>query len=145
MAKVYFDVSKEDIYELESGILRPIVDIMEQLTGIRPKSSMSPEVEDAILNIGSLDTIICDGIAAEVSQSLAEEVLERALYYCPVDTGTLYRSGHIERINDNTCLVVFSCEYAWYVHEHTWKEHEYPTCAKFLSIAVEEVKRLHNL
>lgn len=145
MAKVYFDVDKEDVYELATDILKPIVVIMEELTGIKPDSSMAPEVEKTILNLDMDANFVCDGIASEVSQELAEEVLERALYYCPVDTGRLKESGHIERINDNNCLVVFDCPYAWYVHEHTWKDHDYPTCAKFLSIAVEEVKKLHNL
>ena len=145
MAKVYFDVDKQDVYELTTDILKPIVVIMEELTGIKPDSSVAPEVEEAVLNLDMDANFVCDGIASEVSQELAEEVLERALYYCPVDTGRLKESGHIERINDNKYLVVFDCPYAWYVHEHTWKDHDYPTCAKFLSIAVEEVKRLHNL
>ena len=80
------------------------------------------------------------GVCAHVSSEIAETVLERAKYYCPVDTGILKNSGYIEYTDDGQCVIKFDCPYAWFVHEYTWKNHKYPTCAKFLSIAVQEVE-----
>ena len=80
-----------------------------------------------------------------VNNKIANEVLERAKYYCPVDTGKLKESGHLEPQSDGSVDVVFDCEYAWYVHEDMNKIHAFPTCAKFLTIAVEEIKKLYGL
>jgi hypothetical protein len=79
------------------------------------------------------------GITADVNSVIAKEILKRANYYCPVDTGALRDSGHIEYNDDGTCRIVYDCPYAWYVDTFTWKDHTYPTCAKFLERAIEEV------
>ena len=84
------------------------------------------------------------GITAIVNQEIGMEVLERAKYYCPVDTGRLINSGRLEMLSDNTCRIYFDCQYAWYVHEFTWKNHQYPTCAKFLTRAMYEVMKEHG-
>lgn len=78
------------------------------------------------------------GISATVSADLASKILERAIYYCPKDTGTLASSGRIEQNADGSCRIYFDCPYAYYVHEHTWKYHKPPTCAKFLTIAIND-------
>lgn len=81
------------------------------------------------------------GITAGINRELAEQVLERALYYCPVDTGYLRSTGHIEENENGSCSVVFDCPYAWYVHEFTWREHEFPTRSHFLIQAVYEIEK----
>lgn len=82
------------------------------------------------------------GIATVVAESLAEKVLERAIYYCPKDTGYLASTGRAEIIGEGKAKIIFDCSYAWFVHEQTWKEHKFPTCAKFLTRAIEEVEQL---
>lgn len=81
------------------------------------------------------------GITAGINRELAEQVLERALYYCPVDTGYLKSTGHIEENENGSCSVVFDCPYAWYVHEFTWREHDFPTRSHFLIQAVYEIEK----
>lgn len=82
------------------------------------------------------------GIAATVSRTLAERILERAIYYCPKDTGYLASTGRIEELDDGKCRVVFDCHYAWFVHEYTWKNHKFPEQAKFLTQAVYEIEKM---
>lgn len=85
------------------------------------------------------------GITAAVNASLAEEILALSQYYCPVDTGRLRDSGRIEQNADGSCRIFYDCEYAWYVHEFSWKFHQYPTCDHFLTRAVYEVEKLHGI
>lgn len=84
------------------------------------------------------------GITASINKELAEEVLQRAIYYCPKDTGFLASSGRIEQNNDGSCRIYFDCGYAWYVHEFSWKQHEFPTCDHFLTRAIYEVQKEHD-
>lgn len=84
------------------------------------------------------------GITASINKELAEEVLQRAIYYCPKDTGFLASSGRIEQNNDGSCRIYFDCGYAWYVHEFSWKHHEFPTCDHFLTRAIYEVQKEHG-
>lgn len=84
------------------------------------------------------------GITAAVNKELAEEVLQRAIYYCPKDTGFLASSGRIEQNDDGSCRVYFDCGYAWYVHEFSWKQHEFPTCDHFLTRAIYEIQKEHG-
>lgn len=79
------------------------------------------------------------GITATVNKALAEKILERAKYYCPVDTGFLRESGRIDIDNNGICRIYFDCPYAWYVHEFWWREHKEPTRDHFLTRAIEEV------
>lgn len=85
------------------------------------------------------------GISAAVSREIAEEVLKRAKYYCPVDTGRLRDSGRIDESLDGKCHIIFDCPYAWYVEQFEWRHHEYPTRAHFLSRAVEEIKEEYGI
>ena len=85
------------------------------------------------------------GITMAVNRELAEEILALSKYYCPVDTGQLRDSGHIEQNSDGSCRIVYDCSYAWYVHEFSWKNHAYPTRDHFLTQAVYEVEKLHGI
>ena len=80
-----------------------------------------------------------DGILVEVSTTIAKLVLERAVYYCPKDTGYLASTGRVENLGNGRSQVIFDCKYAWYVHEFTWNKHRFPECAKFLTKAVSEI------
>lgn len=109
------------------------------------------QFESAVEITNKLDEYIQDnniqGIKANVSELMAEEILKRAKYYCPVDTGKLVNSGRIERKGDGTCDIVFGnedCTYAWYVHENMSARHATPTRAKFLTRAVQEVEAMWN-
>ena len=79
------------------------------------------------MSTGQIEThsiLDIDGICATVSAKMAQEVLIRAVYYCPKDTGNLAKSGRIEVVNNNECRVVFGgyteesgeVPYAWFVH-----------------------------
>lgn len=107
------------------------------------------------MSTGQIEThsiLDIDGICATISAQLAQEVLVRAVFYCPKETGNLARSGRIEQVNEKECRVVFGgyteesgyVPYAWFVHEFTWKKHAYPTRAKFLTQAIYEVQKLHG-
>lgn len=84
------------------------------------------------------------GICATVSANLAQEIIERAIYYCPKDTGYLAESFRIEDLGDGKVRIYNDCPYAWYVEEFTWKHHEYPTRAKFLTTAIYEITQKYG-
>lgn len=72
----------------------------------------------------------------------AKIILDKALYYCPEDTGFLRQSGDTE-VNDlgddgGEVVVFFSAYYAVFVHENTRVRHDPPTQAKFLERAVRD-------
>lgn len=91
------------------------------------------------------DTFDMSGIKTTVNTCIANKVLERAIYYCPKKTGYLASTGRIENLSDGSSIIYFDCDYAWYVHERTWVNHPFPTCAKFLTLAVQEVKTFYGL
>lgn len=82
------------------------------------------------------------GVAA-VNFQLANKILERALFYCPEDTGQLKQSARIQAISDGGYAVIFDCPYAWFVHEFTWRDihtDKNPHAIhKFLEVAYQEV------
>lgn len=80
-----------------------------------------------------------------VNINIAEQVLERAKYYCPVKTGRLRDSGHIITNTDGSCTIVFDAPYAFEVHEASWMHHEFPTSSHFLDRAILEISALYNL
>lgn len=95
----------------------------------------------SMVNVGAVgDDSFMAGICAYVSSEIAEAVLQRAIYYCPKDTGLLASSGYIEQLDNGQCLVKFDCPYAWFVHEFSWKKHKIPTTHHFLTIAKQEVE-----
>ena len=74
----------------------------------------------------------------------AQVVLDRSLGYVPVQTGTLRRSGRIEKSGRGTYFVIQvkyggrGIPYAVYVHENPFSRHASPTCYKFLERAIRE-------
>ena len=99
------------------------------------------------LNTGKMEyasALDMAGISAKVSKDIAQEILERAIFYCPKDSGYLASTGRIEQMPDGSCRIFFDCPYAYYVHEYTWRKHDFPTCAKFLTLAIQEVETLHG-
>ena len=84
-------------------------------------------------------------LASGFSEMLAEEIAERARLYCPVDTGQLVNSIKVIDAGDGSKTVLVDCPYAWYVNEFTWKEHKWPTRAKFLDTAIWEVYKEYGI
>lgn len=85
----------------------------------------------------------------------AHAVLRKAKHYCPVSEegsggnppGTLRDSGQVTSVKrpgfGSEAQVVFgglAAPYALWVHEHVWKRHKPPTCAKFLERAYRETR-----
>lgn len=120
-------------------------------------NSLSGRIGVRDMSTGKITTqsiLDIDGICATVNMKWAEEILERAKFYCPKARGNLCASGRIEVLDNHKCMVVFGgyveetgilVDYAWYVHEYTFKKHNYPERAKFLTQAVYEVEKLHGI
>ena len=122
--------------------------VTDSLKGVEQSVDKGGNTEslDALFDIDDTDESVGVGdIRAKVSMLMADEILRRAKDYCPVDTGNLRNSGKIINNGDGTCDVVFDCDYAWYVHERMGVYHEPPTCAKFLTLAVQEVEAIWNV
>ena len=49
-----------------------------------------------------------------------------------------------EVLGDGKVRIYNDCPYAWYVEEFTWKHHEYPTRAKFLTTAIYEITQKYG-
>lgn len=93
------------------------------------------------------------GITAVVNKELVNEVVGLAKMYCPRsdDEGKpagyvhLVDTIHAEELEDGTYIVKADKPYAYYVHEFTWREHKFPTRAKFLTQAIYEIYKYHGL
>ena len=131
-------IDEKQVNEIIQQVNKEIADYINSV--VEDKFGVDGELTQEQLKNNELNSI-----KANVNNKIAGEVLERAKYYCPVDTGRLKESGHLEPQPDGSVDVVFDCEYAWYVHEDMNKIHAFPTCAKFLTIAVEEIKKLYGL
>lgn len=82
----------------------------------------------------------------EALRKIARAVRDKAKYYCPIEYGPL-RKSIVTSVTGTGRNAVFniSCggpeaPYALYVHEDLTKFHEPPTCAKFMTKALLEVK-----
>ena len=84
-------------------------------------------------------------VAAQLTKELAEEAMLRAYYYCPKNTGKLASSFRIQEEPDGSYTIINDCDYAWYVHEYSWKKHDFPTCSHFLKRAINEVAALSGM
>lgn len=79
-------------------------------------------------------------------QKCGAVILKKALYYCPVDTEALRKSGRVEVTGKGfgaKVSIVFggdTAPYSLYVHENLEANHAAPTCAKFLERAVRETR-----
>ncbi|MBR1454425.1 MAG: hypothetical protein IJ593_07245 [Lachnospiraceae bacterium] len=92
---------------------------------------------------------IRDAYSEQGIKFIAELILELSKYYCPVVTGKLRDSGHIELIDEQYSIVYdavssrpgknFGEGYAVYVHEIFENMHRFPGRAKFLEDAAYEV------
>ena len=93
------------------------------------------------------------GIAAAVNKQLASEVVGLAKFYCPRSDDNNKPAGYVhladsiyaKELDDGTCMIIADKPYAYYVHEFTWREHKFPTRAKFLTQAIFEVYKYHGL
>ena len=152
------DVRQTDFYtfyyNVQKAIDQGINYHVRQVIGADNESKLPKNISADNARMGSYDLssgkvvdiqdhYLMDGISASVNKELAEEILERAKYYCPVDEGTLRDSGHIEQDGDSY-KIVFDTPYAWYVHEFSWRQHEYPTCDHFLTRAIYEIEKEHG-
>lgn len=71
--------------------------------------------------------------------SASMEIIAKALYYTPVDTGNLIGSLYIKPITRGF-EIGYTADYAVYVHEITENHHEPPTRSKFLEDAAFEIQ-----
>ena len=152
---MYVDVDDIDGYVFYYNVTKKINECVAQVLSdeIKLNRPMNQNgFDNAIMGSVNLHTgdveyeyhSMLEGITTKVNYELAEEILELAKFYCPKDTGYLAESGRIEQLQDGSCRVYFDCPYAWYVHEFTWREHKFPTCAKFLTRAKYEVEKAHG-
>ena len=82
----------------------------------------------------------------EFISHVANDTLELAQYYCPVDTGKLKESLTLE-MRSNGFFIYSNVEYSGYVHEILRYHHDTPTRAGFLIDAFQETmyKYMHEL
>lgn len=86
--------------------------------------------EDNKLNIFELNS--------NVKAIIAYKIMQRAIYYTPVDTGKLRDSVYIKPYEDGY-EIGYTCDYAIYVHEIGVNYHKYPTQYKYLEDAAFEI------
>lgn len=87
------------------------------------------------LRVAGLDAIVAalpDQVAAAQATSAAR-LLDTAQTLCPVDTGRLRESGHIDASTPLETEVIFSTEYVYFVHFGT----RYHAANPFLQTAVD--------
>lgn len=76
-------------------------------------------------------------------KDIANDILIRSLYYCPIDTGELKKSSYIENSEDGI-KIGYNISYATYVHEILDNNHIAPTRSKFLEDAVIDIWNYSN-
>lgn len=76
-------------------------------------------------------------------KDIANDILIRSLYYCPIDTGALKKSSYIEN-SENGIKIGYDISYATYVHEILNNNHIAPTRSKFLEDAVIDIWNYSN-
>lgn len=156
----YVDVSAENngyafYYNIGKLISTGVKDAVRKVIGeknesLLDKSGFGDYARMAIYNpeTGTIDEnelhFQMQGITHKVNRELAEEILILSNYYCPKDTGYLASTGRIEELPDGSCRIYYDCGYAWYVHEFSWRKHDYPTCDHFLTRAIYEVEKAHG-
>lgn len=108
-------------------------------------------VQQVIRALSRLTLKLNDGVDAAM-MDIAQQTLDLATYYAPVDTGLMRSTGRIEKVKvgpkfifwkgGTEYRVVFGSSAAYYtiyVHEDLTKYHQEPTQSKFLERAVREV------
>lgn len=86
------------------------------------------------------------GITPEAIRKALQPVYNLASFYCPVDTGVLRDSEYLEVRKEASGWIGWvgfakgdHPNYAVIVHERLDLNHEYPTRAKYLQLAAEQV------
>lgn len=148
MSKINNIVQNSNIKNL-SGVNKNVYKVLgyEKLGKLSNRNTDSAKIGNIDLSTGQMEFIdqsMLDGICMSVNAKLASEVVELSTMYCPVDTGVLRDSIRVEQ-DGNGCRIYYDCPYAWYVHEFVWRQHKFPTRAKFLSQAVSDVYARHGL
>lgn len=75
---------------------------------------------------------------------IAYKIINKAIYYTPIDTGKLVNSIYIKPYK-NGYEIGYTCEYAIYVHEISFNQHKYPKQYKYLEDAAFEVINEHKI
>lgn len=70
--------------------------------------------------------------------SIAAMITKKAIEYTPVDTGKLVKSIYVKTVGSGI-MIGYTAEYATYVHEIGFYNHEAPTKYKYLEDAAVEV------
>lgn len=78
-------------------------------------------------------------------KNIAKKIFDLSQKYVPVDSGHLKSTGKIVKNSIGTYSIVYSADYAVYVHEIVENKHEAPTRAKFLEDAAYEVLNEYEL
>lgn len=81
-----------------------------------------------------------------ILNSFATAVLNKSLFYCPIDTGNLRNSVRLNKVINRTYagesssgfMIRYNADYAFEVHEDSTKRHDFPTQSKFLEDAAME-------
>lgn len=79
-----------------------------------------------------------NGTDSNIKFIIANKILNKSIYYTPVDTGKLRNSIYIKPYEDGW-EIGYTCDYAIYVHEIGVNYHKPPTQYKFLEDAAFEV------
>lgn len=149
MSKINSLVRNSNIKNL-SGVNKNVYQVLgyNNLGSLNTKGSDYAKIGNINLATGQMEFIdqaAMDGICMSINAQFANEIVQLATYYCPVNEGTLRDSIRVEFDNNGGCMIYYDCPYAWYVHEFTWRQHKYPTRAKFLSQAISDVYSYHGL
>lgn len=103
-----------------------------------------PVKDVEITNIENIQPTL-NSLSRRVTKDLAEMILARAKYYCPVNTGRLRDSGHIVENADGSCDIIFDTDYALYQHEASWLNHKLPQSSHFLDRAINEITVMYGI
>ena len=157
MFEFYMDVRDIDGYDFYYNVNKEVNEHVQAVLGKELLDKLPNSEKDPSLKYGDyarmgvmnrhtgeleiLEHFQMKGITATVSRALAEKVIERAQYYCPVKDDILRQSFRIEDLENGKCRIYNDCPYAWYVHEFTWRHHDPPTCDHFLTKAIYEIEK----
>lgn len=146
--KLYKLLAWSDPNKLNIDILKLLSDIAWEDSGLYHQNSIneSKNRQESQIEVNTnnldIDKQVIDLIRNKDGYTIASAIWALSQYYCPVDTGILKKSGHIERGTDGAWRVVYDAPYAMWVHEIIYFSHMAPTRAKFLEYAAYDVLNL---
>lgn len=105
----------------------------------RENEKLAAKLKDISDKLNTLRSQNSKVISLYDTVTVANWILNLSKTYCPVDTGRLKESGHIEQGEDGVVRVVYDCPYATWVHEITGFYHKPPTRSKFLEDAAYDI------